>query len=168
MQIAKATLALILLATLITSCVSRSSVLSATSAANTATRKEVTTSETPDSDDFRVVSRDCLSEDVCILFVSVKKKLQGEDGLTKLSRLLSDKNPRKRRLNVFFYDRFSTAKSVAEGKIHPSELHLYAIGEYRYDEKVEYLKVRISKRKSTDSRGKPVGWQTVFASDRSL
>ncbi|MER3632504.1 MAG: hypothetical protein C4325_10375 [Blastocatellia bacterium] len=118
--------------------------------------------QTYDSDGFTLASEDCFSKEICLVFVSVKKKLQNEDGLTRISRQLSKRNPRKQRLNIFFFDSFNTAKSFAEGKIHPTEIDLYAVGEYRFDEKEEYLKMRILDSRKSNLSGKRPEWRTVF------
>ena len=120
------------------------------------------TTGTPKPKEYLVAGNNCFEDESCLTFVSVSKKLANEKGLIRLSISLSSKNPAKKNLVVYFFDDINLAKSFAEGKIHPTEIDLYAVGEYRFDEKEEYLKMRILDSRKSNLSGKRPEWRTVF------
>jgi hypothetical protein len=113
-------------------------------------------------EDYVLVSNNCFEQDICLALVSIQTKFQNEKGLLDLSKALRKGNVDKKILSIFFFDKINTAKSFDQGKIHPSEIGLYAIGEYRYDEKEEYLKMRIIEDSKSKVSEKKPEWKVVF------
>lgn len=111
--------------------------------------------------DYKLTTKDCFAEKRCFAFIGLKKNLQDERGLVEITTFLGKNNPNKVYLVIYYFDNFNTAQSFAEGKVHLTELEFYAIGVYRYDEKEEYLKMRIIDPQAPDPPERPK-WRTVF------
>lgn len=124
--------------------------------------RDLVTSSTPKPREYRIAGNDCFADESCLTFVSVDKKLADEDALIVLSVSLREKNPTKKKLVVYFFDSFNLAKSFADGKVPPRDLDFYAIGVYRYDEKEEYLKIRLVEQNTSEPQVERPKWRIVF------
>jgi hypothetical protein len=112
---------------------------------------------------FKLLTKDCFEEPTCLAFIYMKKDLFTNQHLLNLTHVLNQKNPKKIRLRVFFFDNLRLGQAYLKGHKEFRDLENDARALFYSSDSEEYLKVRTTNKKSENWSS----WQTVFSNLRN-
>lgn len=91
---------------------------------------------------FEVLTKDNFMDKKSIAFIYAKPEFISSRKLTEIVSLLNNKNGKKERLALFFFDDLKLAQAFMTGKIGPRDLEIKAKAVFLHEGGKEYLKIR--------------------------
>jgi hypothetical protein len=108
--------------------------------------------------EYDLLTKNCFDDSSCLAFIYVARKDFNTKKLIELLKHLNDKNPKKTKLSIFFFDNLVMGNAFAKSKRELRDLENYANAWFLYNSKEEYLKIRISDNESENWSS----WKTVY------